>query len=226
MRQRIVKVFWWLALLGGLFGLSIWWMNRDTRWDANVALAKPGERASGRVGVIIVGVAQPSHFEKNYWIDTVDKLVATVIPWPVNRFVGADKGVVLMDPGHPYAPRAFTPTQLLDVEGRARDASGVPWIERYQRGEIIWSPPSATLTKDMGVFVCPGQKQGLSTLTAKTSAKARYLYYGQLKASRYRNGVAGRGVELCVCPADGVEDFGQRGRYFGAWFDPARLFRF
>jgi hypothetical protein len=179
--HRIIKILWWLSLACGLSGTTFWWMNRDTRWDANGALAKPGERASGRVGVILVGVAQPSHFEKNYWIDTVDKLVATVIPWPVNRFVGADKGVVLMDPGHPYAPRAFTPTQLLDVEGRARDARGVPWMERYQRGEIIWSPPSATLTKDMGVFVCPGQKQGLSTLTAKTSAKARYLYYGQLK---------------------------------------------
>jgi hypothetical protein len=179
--RRLVSLFWWLALVCGLFGATLWWMNRDARWDANGALAKPGERASGRVGVILVGVAQPSQFEQRYWTDTIDKLVATVIPWPVNRCVGADKGVVLMDPGHPYAPRAFTPTQLLDVEGRAHDARGVPWMERYQRGEIIWSAPSATLAKDTGVFVYPGQKQGLSTLTAKTSAKARYLYYGQLK---------------------------------------------
>jgi hypothetical protein len=179
--RRLVSLFWWLALICGLLGATLWWMNRDARWDANVALAKPGERASGRVGVILVGVAQPSQFEQRYWTDTIDKLVATVIPWPVNRFVGADKGVVLMDPGHPYAPRAFTPTQLLDVEGRAHDTRGVAWMERYQRGEIIWSAPSATLAKDTGVFVYPGQKQGLSTLTAKTSAKARYLYYGQLK---------------------------------------------
>jgi hypothetical protein len=178
--RRIIKVLWWLALACGLLGATFWWMNRDTSWDGNGALAKPGELAPGRTGVILVGTVQPSRFKQSYWTSVTDRLVATVIPWPVNLFAKADKGVVLTDPGHAYAPHAFVPDVLFDVEGKAFDLDGTAWMDRYKAGQIIWVPPSATKAKDSGYFLYAGRKQGMPTLTAKISAKARYLYYGQL----------------------------------------------
>ncbi len=181
MTRQIIRVLWWSALACGLLGATLWWMNRDTSWDANHALAKPGEVARGRIGVILVGTVQPSRFRQSYWTNVTDRLVATVIPWPVNLFAKGDQGVVLTDPGQAYAPNKFVPNALFDVEGKASDRDGTAWMERYKAGQIIWVPPSATMAKDGGYFLYTGRKQGMPTLTAKISAKARYLYYGQLE---------------------------------------------
>jgi hypothetical protein len=181
---KLARVVWgitWRTLLFCLVvGLGLWWMNRDTRWDANTALNAADNYATGRAGLVVVGLAQPEQFEPKFFVNFLDKLFTQVIPWPINVLAGADNGIFLMDPNRPYAPERFTPTVLADLYGNTSDIDGVPWIEKYKRGELRWEKPSASSPFDTGYYLYPGRKQGMRGAAAKTSVKARYLYYANL----------------------------------------------
>jgi hypothetical protein len=172
-----------LVLLGLLlaFAALVWWMNRDTRWDASAAFAAPGSVRSARVAIVITSLSQPSRFETGFWIGAIDKITETAIPWPINVIAARDRGVVLFDPGRPYAPEKFAPARLADMNGGEADSDGTPWLTRYKNGELEWVPPNKDTPHDTGYYLYTGRKGGLSTIAAKTSAKARYLYHGQLE---------------------------------------------
>ncbi len=171
----------------GLFGLILafaaltFWMNRDTRWDANQAIVAPGSVKEERVGLIIVALTQPSQFNPKFWRNVVDKILSVFIPWPINIVAAVDRGIVLMDPAKPYAPDEFKPERLADINGSETDADGTRWMDRYKKGELTWVNSSESIPYDTGFFLYTGRKQGMPTGAAKTSAKARYLYYAPLK---------------------------------------------
>jgi hypothetical protein len=163
------------------FGALTYWMNRDTRWDANQAIAAPGSVKDARVGLIIVALTQPSQFDPKFWRNVVDKILSVFVPWPINIIAAVDRGIVLMDPKKPYAQDEFTPSQLADINGSKTDIDGTTWLDRYKRGELTWVNPSDSIPFDTGFFLYTGRKQGMPTGAAKTSVKARYLYYAPLK---------------------------------------------
>lgn len=180
-----------LALVGG--GL-VWWMNRDTSWDASIALAKPGSVTEPRVGIVIVAIAQPAKFEKAFWLNATNKILKKVVPWPINWLARSDRGVVLMDPARPFAPTEFVPTRLLDIDGREADANGIKWIDHYRRRETMWVAPNDSIPNDTGYFLWYDGKQGMPTVAAKTAAKARYLYYAPLRDGYLPHGDQTRGL--------------------------------
>lgn len=182
--SNLTRVIWgatWRTLIFlTIVGAGLWWMNRSDRWDANSAIQSPDNKVVGRAGLIVVGLAQPERFEQKFFVNFLDKLLSEAIPWPINILAGSDTGIVLMDPARPVATRRFTPTALADIDGNSQDVDGVAWIEKFRRGQIRWEKPSATVPNDVGYFLYPDRKQGMSAAAAKTSAKARYIYYARL----------------------------------------------
>lgn len=176
----IWAVSWRVLAFFLVVGAGLWWMNRSTAWDANLAINSPENVVTGRAGLIVVGLAQPEDFDPKFFENFLDKLFTEVIPWPINVLAGNDNGIVLMDPDRPYAPERFEPKTLADIWGKTRDIDGVLWIEKYRKGALRWEKPSATVPHDTGFFLYPKRKQGMRLAAAKTAAKARYIYYARL----------------------------------------------
>ncbi len=168
---------WRTAGFATLVAAPLWWMNRAPDWTGGKLLAAGDSRPEGKVGVVVVALMQPGRFEHRFYANFVDKLFSQVIPWPVNVLAGADAGVVLVDPDRPYQQARYTPERLMDIDGRDTDIDGVPWTEKFRRGELRWEKPSGTVPHDFGYYLYPGRKQGMATPAAKTVAKAKFLYY-------------------------------------------------
>ena len=94
----------------------------------------------GRVGIFISHLIQPEtlRFEDYYVLAQKSQ---QYIPWPIRNIAGADRGVVLMDAERYYEFEEFTPTRLIDHQGRDTDYDGVPYADKYLTGEVVWSPP-------------------------------------------------------------------------------------
>lgn len=202
-----IRIMWGIAwrtlLFAAAVGAGLLWMDRDDRWDANTVINSSDNHVVGRAGLIVVGLAQPERFEPKFFVNFLEKLLGEAIPWPINIIVGADRGVVLMDPGHAFATARFEPTALADIWGNSKDIDGVDWIEKYRRGEVRWENPSASVPHDTGFFLYPARKQGMRTVAAKTSAKARYIYYANLPGGilpHYRQTIdmAERGIDIAT----------------------------
>jgi hypothetical protein len=182
--SKAIRIFWgaaWRSLLFcAIIGAGLWFMNRNDRWDAKQAVASAENYPTGRVGLVVVGLAQPEYFEPKFFVNFLEKIFTEAIPWPINTLAGADTGIVLTDPDRPFSAARFEPTRLADIWGREQDVDGIDWIEKYRRGEIRWEKPSASVPHDTGFFLYPARKQGMRTAAAKTSAKARYIYYANL----------------------------------------------
>lgn len=180
--QKLIRAALQSALLIAVAGGAlVWWMNRDTGWDAGTAIVAPASVREPRVGVIIVAIAQPAEFEVAFWRNATGKILDKVVPWPINQFARRDIGAVLVDPTRAYAPREFVPTRLADINGREVDARGVPWMDHFRRREVLWVGPNKSIPNDTGYFLHDEGKMGMPTVAAKTAAKARYIYYAPLR---------------------------------------------
>ena len=173
-------IFWRVGAFLALVAAGLWWGNRPPEWNGEAVLAANDTKIEGRAGLIVVALAQPEKFAPKFFENFVEKLFTQVIPWPVNALAGGDNGVVLVDPGQPYMIRRRTPHRLADIWGREADVDGIPWVEKYRRGQLRWEKPSTTTPKDIGVFLYPARKQGMRFASAKAAIKARYLYYARL----------------------------------------------
>ncbi len=160
--------------------VGLWWMNRDTRWDANSVIESADNKVTGKAGLLVVGLAQPETYDPKFFDNFLEKLFTQVIPWPINVLAGSDTGIVLLDPDRPFSTERFEPKQLADIWGRTSDIDGISWVEKYRKGQLRWEKPSTTVPFDPGVFLYPQRKQGMRFAAAKTALKARYLYYARL----------------------------------------------
>jgi hypothetical protein len=173
-------VIWRVAAFSAVVGVGLWWANRGPDWSGQALIDAGDTKIEGKAGLVIVALAQPERYDPKFFDNFLDKLFTQVIPWPINVLAGGDNGIALADPDHAYAPEKFEPKRLADIWGKEEDVDGVPWIEKYRRGQIRWEKPSATTPKDIGFFLYPARKQGMRTVTAKTCLKARYIYYAGL----------------------------------------------
>ena len=171
---------WRTLVFVAVVSVPLWYANRTPDWTGRKVIEAGDTRLEGKVGVVVVALMQPENFEQQFYANFVEKLFTQVIPWPVNVLAGADSGIVLVDPDKPYQQTRYVPGRLMDIAGREADLDGIPWVEKYRRGELRWEKPSATMPNDFGYYLFPARKQGLRTATAKTIAKMRFIYYAQL----------------------------------------------
>jgi hypothetical protein len=171
---------WRIAAFSMVVFAGLWWMNRNDGWDGKKIYQTQDARLEGRVGVAVVALAMPERYDPVFFENFLDKLFTTAIPWPINFFAGADAGIALIDPNNPMADKRFEPTQLRDVWGRDADVDGVPWIQKYKKGQVRFVPPSGMTAHDYGFFLYPERKGGMRTITAKLLLKARYTMYARL----------------------------------------------
>lgn len=171
---------WRTLAFAAVAAAPLWYFNRGHDWSAEALIAKGDTAIVGKPGVVVVALIQPERYDPKFFENFLTKLFNQVIPWPINVLAGGDSGVVLVDPTQPFMTSRFTPQKLADIWGREADIDGVPWIAKYRRGEIRWEKPSENVPNDPGVFVYPERKQGMRFAAAKTSLKARYLYYSAL----------------------------------------------
>ena len=136
----------------------------------------------GKVGVFITHLIMPEE------MSTVDFYTLALkpmqyIPWPVRDMVTADRGVVLLDPDRYYEFEEFTPTRLVDPFGNDKDLDGVPFVDKYHTGEVVWMPPRENFHLDYSYFLLPTRAGGMSPLAGKLINKARLYYYTPGKGS-------------------------------------------
>jgi len=182
----------WRAILAGAVAgagsiiVIAFMMNQPAgwpfNWDAAEEIAKqPADaRATGRTGVVVVALLQPSQFETPFYENFIEKLFATAVPWPVNRLAARDTGVALIDPTRPDELKPFRPKTLMAFDGRTTDWDGEPYADKYARGLIDWVPPSTKTDGDIGSFRYEGRAGGTSGPAQRAMLKARALYYARL----------------------------------------------
>lgn len=182
----------WLALASGAllaagFVTFLFFLMNQPRgwpfhWDAYRAVqAQPVDAvATGRTGVLVVALLQPSTFETGFTENFIRKLFEVAVPWPVNRLAARDRGVALIDPTRPDATEPFAPQVLMAFDGRTVDWDGIPFVEKHRRGMVEWVPPSATVAGDIGTFLYRGRSGGAASPAQRAMLKARALYYARL----------------------------------------------
>lgn len=171
---------WRTLAFSAVVGLPLAYANRGPDWTGQKVIEAGDTRLEGKVGVLVVGLMQPEQFDQKFYSNFVEKLFVQVIPWPINVLAGADSGIVLVDPDKPFQQDRYVPGRLMDIWGRETDLDGIPWVEKFRRGELRWEKPSATVPHDFGYYLYPARKQGLRTASAKTVAKMRFIYYPEL----------------------------------------------
>ncbi len=173
-------------LAAGFFFLLFFLMNQPRGWprhfDAEAAIAAqaPGARATGRTGVVLVALMQPTRFDTPFYDNFVRKLFDVAIPWPINRFAARDTGVALIDPTRPDETSPFTPKVLMSFDGRTTDWDGTPFAEKFARGQVDWVPPSDSVAGDIGSFRYEGRAGGAPGPAQRAMLKARAIYYARL----------------------------------------------
>jgi protoheme ferro-lyase len=171
---------WRTLAFTAVAGAPLWYVNQGSDWSGQAVIEADDTRIEGKAGVLIVALIQPENFDQRFYSNFVEKIFAEVIPWPINVLAGADAGVVLVDPDKPYQQARYEPKRLADIWGREADIDGVPWIEKFRRGQLRWEKPSTTVPHDFGFYLYPARKQGMRTSAAKTVIKARFIYYPEL----------------------------------------------
>ncbi len=182
----------WRAILAGAIAgigpvvIIFFMMNQPKGWpfnwdaEATIAAQPADARATGRTGIIVVALLQPSRFETPFYANFVDKLFEIAIPWPINRIAGRDTGVALIDPASPDHQTRFRPRTLISFDGRSHDWDGESYAAKYARGQVDWVAPSPGTAGDIGSFVYKGRTGGAPGPTQRAMLKARAIYYARL----------------------------------------------
>ncbi|KAA3623231.1 MAG: hypothetical protein DWQ08_11865, partial [Proteobacteria bacterium] len=136
----------------------------------------------GKAGLFITSLIMPETM-RNVDFYTLAQKPMQYIPWPMRNMASADRGVQLIDPDRFYEFEPFTPKKLVDPFGNDRDLDGVPYVDKFLRGEVEWVPPRANFHLDHGYFLLPSRTGGMPTVAAKLINKARHYYYMPGKGS-------------------------------------------
>lgn len=171
-----------LAAAGG-YG-TFWWMNRipPQLKEPNYFTYYKNQDTTptGKVAIFVSGLIMPESFRLEDFYNLALK-PAQYIPWPIRNFAMADRGVLLLDTEKYYETKPFTPTNLMDVYGNTNDVDGVPYVQKFRRGELTWVPPDPTQHADHGYFLLTSRKGGMPNGAQKLATKARIYYYGKGK---------------------------------------------
>jgi len=136
----------------------------------------------GKVGLFITHLIMPETMSTVDFYTLAQKPMQ-YIPWPMRIMAAADRGVQLIDPDRFYEFEPFVPNKLVDPFGNDRDLDGVPYVNKYHRGELEWVPPRENFHLDHGFYLLPSRQGGMPTIAAKLINKARHYYYTPGKGS-------------------------------------------
>jgi hypothetical protein len=131
----------------------------------------------GRVGVFISHLIMPEDYRKEDF-HTLALKSKQYVPWPISLLFDADRGLPLLDPARPYEFDEFTPTRLVDADGRDTDSDGVSFAEKYRQGLVQWMPPRKNVHMDYGYFLLSERRIGVPTVSSKGATKALTYYHG------------------------------------------------
>ena len=132
----------------------------------------------GRIGIFISHLVMPEDYREEDFFTLADKSLQ-YIPWPIRDLVQVDQGLVLLDRKKFYEFEEFTPTELIDHTGSSEDIDGVPYIDKYNAGEIEWFPPASGVHLSHGGFKFKERMIGQMQSALKLANKANTYYYGK-----------------------------------------------
>lgn len=179
MKKVLIGVVVVIALAYGGFTLTARQQNARPTPDLYYDYYKTQNMTpEGKVGVFLVGLDTGEDYEPDWWKNIYDHRLHAVIPWPGRIFAGMDGGVALIDPKKYWEYEAFEPTLLQDAFGNSSDIDGIPYIEKWRRGEVKWVPPNPTRYLDRGSFLYEGRNNGFPKGAGKSMATAQAWYYG------------------------------------------------
>lgn len=176
--KRFAKILLGLVVVGGIV------MAYASSKNAPPQLAKPDyyeyyisqdTKPEGRVGIFISHLVMPEDYREEDFYTLAGKSLQ-YIPWPIRALVQSDKGVILLDRDKFYEFEEFTPTDLVDSKGSSVDVDGVPYIDKYNAGEVEWMPPGNQHLSH-GAFLYKGRKSGTFPSAEKLAVKAKNYYY-------------------------------------------------
>lgn len=179
---RILLVLGALIVLLAILGIASYLIANRTppqrvKPDYFDYYKKQDSTPEGKVGIFISHLVMPEDYrQEDYRILALKP--RQYVPWPFNRLFDKDRGVLLLDPSKPYEFESFTPTRLIDADGREADSDGVAYMDHYQAGEIRWMEPKPTVYMDHGYFLLPSRPGGMPTVAAKLATKALSYYHG------------------------------------------------
>lgn len=178
MLKKIIIVFLAVILILGASFYGLYkYKNQQPKPDYYEYYVKQDAKPVGKVGIFVSGLIMPENYNHWFFHNIVKKIFKTVIPWPFNVLATKDRGVALLDPTHYYSREEFKPNKLEDSFGNDRDNDGIPYIEKYKNGEVIWMPPSKQIYLDHGYFLYAGHPGGEPSIAGKVCNKARIHYY-------------------------------------------------
>ncbi len=166
-----------VVLIGGFYGLFKY-KNRPAKPDYFKYYKTQDTTPEGKVGVFATALIMPTNHSHAFFHNIIHKVFKVVVPWPFNLLALKDRGVALLDPVHVHAREEFTPTHLEDPFGRDRDLDGVPYMEKYKQGEVVWVPPSSRIYLDHRYFLYKGRRSRHPSIVGKSANKSRLYYYG------------------------------------------------
>lgn len=179
MKKALLIIVIVLAVLMGSGYATFKYKNRGPSIDLYTHFQNQDPTPEGKTAVFVIGLSTTEDFDPTWWYNIYQHIAHTRIPWPARNFAMADRGVVLMDPNHDYSTVEFEPTNLVDRFGNERNMDGVPYIEKYNNGEVEWATPPESIHLGTGNFVYTGRQDGIPTTAGKTISYARLWYYGR-----------------------------------------------
>ena len=180
MKKGLIVFIIFMALLYGIFSLTKAYQNQRPKPDLYYDVyTKQDTVPEGKVAVFLVGLSTAEDYEPGWWKNIFEHVRHNVIPWPGRFFAGLDQGVALLDPERFFEYEKFIPTDLVDPYNSRYDIDGIPYIEKYRRGEVEWQPPSNRLYLDNSFFLYKGHKGGVPSVAGKRMATAKLWYYGK-----------------------------------------------
>jgi hypothetical protein len=166
-----------VALVGAVASYA-WYENRPpqlTGPDYFSYYLNQDTKPEGRVGIFISHLVMPEDYREEDFVTYASKSYQ-YIPWPIRELVRQEGGIVLLDPDRFYEFEEFVPTELVDHTGSNVDIDGVPYIDKYRAGEIVWTPPGNQHLSH-GAFYFEGRSSGMSKAANKLAVKAKNYYY-------------------------------------------------
>jgi hypothetical protein len=180
MKKLFIGLIVFVVLLYGVYKITAWYQNRPHKPDLYYDVYTTQDTTPvGKVAVFLVGLSTAENHEPAWWHNILQHVRHAIIPWPGRFFAGLDMGIALFDPERFYEYTEFEPTDLVDYHGSRFDIDGIPYIEKYRRGEVEWKDPSNRIYLDSGYFLYKSRKGGIPSLAGKTMNRARLWYYGK-----------------------------------------------
>ena len=153
-------------------------LRHGKKYGYEVLFKRKTREIEGKPGIILAELGMPEDYKPEFYTTFMDHVFDYSLPWFLHRFILADRGIALIDPGNPLAREPFMPHRLVDMYGSFINHEGIPYVDC----KVEWRPPGMKKNpSDHGYFLYKGNgKGGAPDICQKTGAKIAGWYYGHL----------------------------------------------